>query len=765
MTPAQIGTARMALRRSVAGVLAAGAVLTGTAGVIGAGIALTAGPASAGPAEDCAAVRARDHQIYLNLIASLPPGAPIPPEYINPCLTAPTTTSTAAPTTTVGLPGAQAPGGGPNVGANAPTNFPTYNGTPIVPVPGGALPGTPGTPPTSGVENPAGVPVPTTTSGPAPTTPQPAGSTAPTSTSDRGPGPVPAATTNTVSGHQESTPSVATPELDEDDGRDRYLELVLVGAAGFTAAGIGVRGRSGPFSPRTPESVVAGVGSASAPLVRYAPGGFEQITVPNEHGGERTLVLINDATSPRSYRFPLNVPEGGHATKNPDGSISVFDAAGREVTHYDAPWAYDATGKPVPTEYEIDGNELVQHVYPEPDSIFPILADPSWSGVLDGVKDFGAGVGTAVKDNVLGMGPLIGYGGEGGPGVKESWQGVGALVGLGGEGAPGVKDSWKNVGKETVAWDDYAGGDGAYATGKVTGNIVTAVVGSKGASAALKLGKDGAKDATEQAGRHAVDKPSTAPAPAPTLTEKLANADVYAGTGGSSRGSKFFPVEDGPKNGALVRLDEDGKVRNYAEYDENGNIVRRVDLAGNPHGTVETPHVVEVVVNRRPDGKEFPKLDNNNARPATEEEIASARAWKPESERSAAPTSSPNSTQPPKQSSGAATTGAAGYTAAAQTQNQQDSKLQGPGLESQRAHARTEFENSYTPADQSRDQQIAKTQGPGLEAQREQARANLDMVNRESDLNTVKIQGPGLEAQRDAARERLAADNYGEKTK
>ncbi|BCF86269.1 hypothetical protein RQCS_58140 (plasmid) [Rhodococcus qingshengii] len=107
----------------------------GLTGVLGAGIALTAGPAAAGPAEDCAAVRARDHQIYLNLIASLPPGAPIPPEYINPCLTAPSTTATAAPTTTVGLSGAQAPGGGPNAGANAPTNFPTYNGTPIVPVP------------------------------------------------------------------------------------------------------------------------------------------------------------------------------------------------------------------------------------------------------------------------------------------------------------------------------------------------------------------------------------------------------------------------------------------------------------------------------------------------------------------------------------------------------------------------------------------------------------------------------------------------------
>ena len=79
-------------------------------------------------------------------------------------------------------------------------------------------------------------------------------------------------------------------------------------------------------------------------------------------------------------------------------------------------------------------------------------------------------------------------------------------------------------------------------------------------------------------------------------------------------------------------------------------------------------------------------------------------------------------------------------------------------------HVRTS-KPATPPADQSRDQQIAQTQGSGLEAQREQARANLDMVNRESDLNTVKIQGPGLEAQRDAARERLAADNYGEKTK
>lgn len=412
MTPTQTRTARMTLRRSLAGVLVAGALLTGTAGVIGAGIALTAGPAAAGPVEDCAAVRARDHQIYLNLIASLPPGAPIPPEYINPCLTA-TPTTTAAPTTTVGLPGAQAPGGGPNAGANAPTNFPTYNGTPIVPAPGAALPGTPGTPTTSGVENPAGVPVPSTTSGPAPTTTQPAGSTALTATTDRGPGPVPAATPNAAPGQQESTPSVTTSGLDEDDGRDRYLELVLVGAAAFTAGGIGVRGRRSPFGPRTPlngrtplsgrtpESVLSHVvGTLASPLMQYAKGGFEQITIPNGDGGDRTLVLINDPTSPHTYRFPQQVPPGGRMLENPDGSVSILDADGNTVSTIDAPWAYDAAGRPVRTDYEVDGDTIVQKIYPAADSIYPIVADPNRTVEADGsVTDTYEDGWINVKDN------------------------------------------------------------------------------------------------------------------------------------------------------------------------------------------------------------------------------------------------------------------------------------------------------------------------------------------------------------------------------
>ncbi|BCF86535.1 hypothetical protein RQCS_60800 (plasmid) [Rhodococcus qingshengii] len=332
---------------------------------------------SAGPAEDCAAVRARDHQIYLNLIASLPPGAPVPPEVINPCLTAPSTTATAAPTTTVGLPGVQAPGGGPNVGANAPTNFPTYNGTPIVPVPTIEVRPIASESPTS--ENGAGAPPDASTPQvPSPTfalNPAPGEGTTP----DRGPGPIPAATPNSVPGQPESTPTVTTSGLDEGDGRDRYLELVLVGAAGFTAAGIGVRGRPGPFSAREsgkvtplPQTSMSGLGSGGI----FRPG-YEELTVVWPGGAEQTFDLLNGPESPREYYFPKKVPPGGHMRVNADGSADILDANGTAVSHEAPPWAYDALGRPVPTWYEVgeDGTTLIQHIEPGPDVLYPIFAD------------------------------------------------------------------------------------------------------------------------------------------------------------------------------------------------------------------------------------------------------------------------------------------------------------------------------------------------------------------------------------------------------
>lgn len=365
------------LRRTLAGVLAAGALL---AGAIGAGIALSAAPANATPEEDCAAVRARDHQIYLNLIASLPPGAPIPPEIINPCLSAPSTTATAAPTTTVGLPGAQAPGGGPNVGANAPTNFPTYNGTPIVPVPTIEVPPIASESPASetGVgafpnASASAVPSPTPTPGEGTTT-------------DRGPGPIPTdSDSNTAPAQTVPDPAADVSTAGEDSGRDRYLELVLVGAAAFTAAGMGVRGRPGPFSARVSarpwESVLSQVvGTVAKPFMPYFVGGQDVVVIPDPGGGQRTIFLIHDETSSHEAQMVVDVPPGGHMSINDDGSVGVYDANGDLQGTVAAAWAYDVNGDPVPTYYEIRDGKLYQVVIPTPGVIYPVTADGPYGG-------------------------------------------------------------------------------------------------------------------------------------------------------------------------------------------------------------------------------------------------------------------------------------------------------------------------------------------------------------------------------------------------
>ncbi|QTI67276.1 hypothetical protein [Gordonia polyisoprenivorans] len=89
-------------------------------------------------------------------------------------------------------------------------------------------------------------------------------------------------------------------------------------------------------------------------------------------------MLINDPTSPKSYVFHEDVPPGGHIGVNPDGSATIYDATGKPVSQIAKPWAYDALGRPQKTWYTVDENgNLVQHVQPSPDAVYPIVADPT----------------------------------------------------------------------------------------------------------------------------------------------------------------------------------------------------------------------------------------------------------------------------------------------------------------------------------------------------------------------------------------------------
>lgn len=93
------------------------------------------------PEQQCEAVRARDHQRWLDMVSQLPPGTPPPLEYVNPCVPedpsfapgAQGDSTTTDGTETTGT-GRNQPG--PSVGTNAPTDIPVAPpGAVIVPVP------------------------------------------------------------------------------------------------------------------------------------------------------------------------------------------------------------------------------------------------------------------------------------------------------------------------------------------------------------------------------------------------------------------------------------------------------------------------------------------------------------------------------------------------------------------------------------------------------------------------------------------------------
>jgi hypothetical protein len=80
----------------------------------------------------------------------------------------------------------------------------------------------------------------------------------------------------------------------------------------------------------------------------------------------------------------------------------------------------------------------------------------------------------------------------------------------------------------------------------------------------------------------------------------------------------------GPKNGILYRA-VNGKVTNYAEYDGDGMIMRRVDVVGGAHGRppVPTPHIHDYARNPAPNGKVYPK-PNKVAKPTSASDLPPA---------------------------------------------------------------------------------------------------------------------------------------------
>lgn len=151
----------------------------------------------------------------------------------------------------------------------------------------------------------------------------------------------------------------------------------VVSESGSTAATITLPGDFTSDKQVDPSGVPGGKfqGQGEPLLSTALPGAV--ISTYGTSQGTQTLISIESDQAAKEYRFPISLPEGGAATVEPSGSVSIHDAAGTFVHGFKAPWAYDADGTPVPTKFAIDGSTLVQTVAFTDASAFPVTADPN----------------------------------------------------------------------------------------------------------------------------------------------------------------------------------------------------------------------------------------------------------------------------------------------------------------------------------------------------------------------------------------------------
>ncbi len=131
-------------------------------------------------------------------------------------------------------------------------------------------------------------------------------------------------------------------------------------------------------------SDAAGTTSAAGTTVYPGAGADTDLAVQaTDDGGARALVTLNNAGASTEQRFDLGLPQGASLVPDGKGGYDIVQALGNGASatmgHIDAPWAKDANGNPVPTNYHLDGTTLVQSIETGKDTAYPVVADPKWT--------------------------------------------------------------------------------------------------------------------------------------------------------------------------------------------------------------------------------------------------------------------------------------------------------------------------------------------------------------------------------------------------
>ncbi|MDN4613276.1 hypothetical protein P5G50_02320 [Leifsonia sp. F6_8S_P_1B] len=105
--------------------------------------------------------------------------------------------------------------------------------------------------------------------------------------------------------------------------------------------------------------------------------GTTTVPVIHDDGTVQIHTVVDSASAPNRYDYPIELPEGASLVKTPEGVVAVVGEEGTPLAVFGEAWAKDAKGEPVPTHYEVTGSTLTQVVETDEHTAYPVVADPS----------------------------------------------------------------------------------------------------------------------------------------------------------------------------------------------------------------------------------------------------------------------------------------------------------------------------------------------------------------------------------------------------
>lgn len=173
-----------------------------------------------------------------------------------------------------------------------------------------------------------------------------------------------------------------TPSASSDKLYDQTVADVQVEVATDADEGVSLSYLDRSVSVSLPESDEAPTSSIDeSGAVFENKDGSSTLPVVQDDGSVVIVTVLDDASAPSDYEYVVQDRAAGDLVLDENGGVDIYDADGAWTGGFAAPWAKDANGADVPTEYEIVGNTVVQTVdHVGGGFAYPIVADP-WLGI------------------------------------------------------------------------------------------------------------------------------------------------------------------------------------------------------------------------------------------------------------------------------------------------------------------------------------------------------------------------------------------------